>query len=127
MDQLAERITDSELEVMHTLWDSPEDALPISDIRRTLQARRGWESTTIKTLVTRLCAKGAVGQEKRRVFYYRALISEKEYNDWATGDLIRRLYRGKAKDLVAAILRTESLTAEDVDELRAMFRVEDDT
>ena len=121
MQKFAEKITDSELEVMQVLWEAA-DALPISDIRRTLQARRGWGSTTIKTLVQRLCNKGAVAQEKRQVFFYRALISEKEYNDWATGDLIRRLYRGSAKDLVAALVRSDGLTAEDVDELRAMFR-----
>ena len=121
MQEFAERITDSELEVMHVLWDAA-DALPIADIRRTLQERRGWESTTIKTLVQRLCNKGAVAQEKRQVFFYRALVSEKEYNDWATGDLIRRLYRGSAKDLVAALVHADELTAEDVDELRAMFR-----
>lgn len=121
MYEPAEKITDSELEVMQVLWEA-EDALPISDIRKTLQARRGWESTTIKTLVQRLLGKGAVAQEKRQVFYYRALISEREYNDWATGDLIRRLYKGSARDLVAALVNSEELTAEDVDELRAMFR-----
>ena len=121
MHELAEKITDSELEVMHVLWDAP-DALPISEIRRTLQRRRGWESTTIKTLVQRLLNKGAVAQEKRQVFYYRALVSEREYNDCATGDLIRRLYKGSARDLVAALVHSEELTAQDVDELRAMFR-----
>ena len=87
-----------------------------------MQERRGWEATTTKTLVQRLCNKGAVAQEKRSVFYYRALISEKEYNDWATGDLIRRLYRGSAKDLVAALVHSDELNAADVEELRAMFR-----
>ena len=124
MQEYAEKITDSELGVMHVLWDAPEDALPISDIRRTLQERRGWEATTTKTLVQRLCNKGAVAQEKRQVFYYRALVSEKEYNDWATGDLIRRLYRGSAKDLVAALVNSDELTTEDIEELRAMFREE---
>lgn len=125
MNELAEKITDSELEVMRTLWDSA-DALPIAEIRRTLQERQGWEATTIKTLVSRLCSKGAVAQERRKVFYYRALISEQEYNEWATGDLIRKLYRGSAKNLVAALLHSDELTTEDVDELRAMFRRKDE-
>ncbi len=124
MNDLAEKITDSELEVMRTLWNAA-DALPIAEIRRTLQARQGWEATTIKTLVSRLCSKGAVAQERRNVFYYRALISEAEYNEWATDNLIRKLYRGSAKNLVAALLHSDELTTEDVDELRAMFRVED--
>ena len=121
MQVFAERISDSELEVMHVLWEAA-DALPISEIRRTLQQRRGWESTTIKTLVQRLCGKGAVAQEQRNVFYYRALITEKEYGEWATGDLIRRLYRGSARDLVAALVNSDELSADDIDELRTMFR-----
>ena len=124
MKALAEKITDSELEVMHTLWEAG-DALPIAEIRRTLQARQGWEATTIKTLVSRLVGKGAVAQEQRKVFYYRALISESEYNDWATADLIRRLYKGSARNLVAALVHSEELTEEDVDELRTMFRAGD--
>ena len=82
----------------------------------------GWEATTVKTLIGRLVTKGVIRQEKRNVFYYRAVVSEKEYNDWATGDLIRRLYRGSAKDLVAALVHADELSAEDVEELRAMFR-----
>ncbi len=121
MKKYAERITDAELEVMRVLWEAA-DALPIADIRRTLQARRGWEPTTIKTLVQRLYEKGAVAQEKRKVFYYRALISEREYNDWATENLIRKLYRGSAKDLVAALVHSDELSAADVEELSAMFR-----
>ncbi len=125
MKEPAEKITDSELEVMRVLWDAA-DALPIADIRRALRERRGWESTTVKTLVQRLCDKGAVGQERRNVFYYRALVSEKEYGDWATADLIRRLYRGSARELAAALVNAEELTRDDVDQLRAMFRVEDE-
>ena len=123
MNKSVEKITDSELEVMRVLWEAG-DALPITEIRRSLQQRKGWEATTIKTLVQRLCAKGVLEQEKRNVFYYRPLVSEQEYNDWATGDLIRKLYRGSAKELVAALVRSDGLSISDVDELRAMFKVE---
>jgi BlaI family penicillinase repressor len=125
MSNVAEKITDSELEVMQTLWEAP-DALPITEIRQTLQQRKGWEATTVKTLVQRLCKKGAVGQEKRTVFYYRALISQQEYNDWATNDLVHRLYQGSAKSLVAALVQAKGLTQDDLNELRGMFKVEED-
>jgi len=124
MNTIAEKITDSELEVMQVLWEA-EDALPLTEIRQTLQNRKGWESTTIKTLVQRLCTKGAVQQEKRKVFYYRPLIGAEEYNRWATGNLIHKLYRGSAKRLVAALVDSDGLTEEDLEELRAMFRVEE--
>ena len=124
MNKSVEKISDSELEVMRVLWEAG-DALPITEIRRSLQSSKGWEATTIKTLVQRLCAKGVLAQEKRNVFYYSPLVSEQENNDWATGDLIRRLYRGSAKELVAALVRSDGLSKSDVDELRAMFKVEE--
>ena len=121
---LADKISDSELEVMKLLWQAG-DALPVTEIREALQRSRGWEATTVKTLVSRLVSKGALLQEKRKVFYYSPVISQEEYNAWATGELIRRLYRGSAKDLVAALVHSEGLSRDDLDELRQMFRVED--
>ena len=123
-DSLADRISDSELEVMKLLWQA-EDALPVTEIREALQRSRGWEATTVKTLVSRLVSKGVIAQEKRNVFYYSPRITEQEYNAWATGNLIRRLYNGSAKDLVAALVHSEGLTRRDLEELQAMFRVED--
>ena len=120
MNSLAEKISDSELEVMKVLWEA-EDALSVTTIREVLMKRKGWEATTIKTLIGRLLGKGAIGQEKRKVFFYWPLISEKEYNAWATDNLIRKLYRGSAKDLVAALVSSDGLTREDIDELREMF------
>jgi len=124
MHNLAEKISDSELEVMRRLWEA-DDALTITEIREALQRKMGWEATTVKTLVQRLCGKGAVAQEKRKVFHYRALISEKEYNNWATNNLISKLYNGSAKELVAALVRSEGLSQADLDELRASFKVEE--
>ena len=122
--ELAGKITASELEVMKLLWRA-EDALPVTEIREQLQKTKGWEPATIKTLIARLVAKCAVRQEKRKVYYYSPLISEQEYSEWATQDLISRLYNGRAQDLVAALVRSEGLTQADLDELRQMFKVED--
>ncbi len=123
-NDLAGKITGSELEVMKLLWHAG-DALPVTDIREELQRQKGWEPATIKTLVARLVSKGAVRQEKRNVYYYSPLISEQEYNAWATDDLISRLYNGSARDLVAALVHSDGLTKDDIEELRQMFRVEE--
>ena len=123
-NDLACKITASELEVMKLLWHA-EDALPVTEIREKLQESKGWEPATIKTLVSRLVTKGAVRQEKRNVFYYSPLISEQEYGRWATQDLVSRLYNGRARDLVAALVHSDGLTQEELDELRQMFKVED--
>ena len=74
-DNLASKITDSELEVMKLLWHA-KDALPVTEIREQLQGSKGWEPATIKTLISRLVSKGVVRQEKRNVYYYSPVITE---------------------------------------------------
>ena len=123
MNPLAEKISDSELAVMQVLWEA-ESELSLFELRRRVQARTPWESTTVKTLVQRLTAKGVLRQEKREVFYYSPLITEEEYSSYANESFINRVYKGSARNLVAALLRSRELSAEDVTELRAMFRVE---
>ena len=124
MDLLSAKISESELEVMRVLWEAGEP-LPVTTLRQELGRRKGWEATTVKTLITRLLSKGVLEQEKRKVFFYRPLVSEREYSDWAARDLVDRLFRGSAKDLVATLVKSEGLSREDIEELRAMFRVED--
>ncbi len=124
MDLLSAKISESELEVMRVLWEAGEP-LPVTKLRQELGRRKGWEATTVKTLITRLLSKGVLEQEKRKVFFYRPLVSEREYNDWAARDLVDRLFRGSAKDLVATLVKSEGLSREDIEELRAMFRMED--
>ena len=54
MQDIAAKISDSELEVLEVLWEA-EEALPIAPIRKRLEERRGWDISTIKTLLRRLC------------------------------------------------------------------------
>lgn len=124
MQNLSEKISDSELEVMRVLWEAG-DALPITDIREILHDRKGWEATTVKTLVQRLVGKGVLEQEKRKVFYYRPLVSESEYSDWAVSGMVQRLFRGSTKALVATLVKSDGLSDADLAELRDFFKVED--
>ncbi|HPE15867.1 MAG TPA: BlaI/MecI/CopY family transcriptional regulator [Oscillospiraceae bacterium] len=122
MERPLEKISDAELEVMRVLWKAGE-ALPVSGIRRALCEKNGWESSTVKTLVQRLHAKGALRQEEREVYYYTPLVTREEYGRYATKRLIDKLYHGSAKSLVAALVDS-GLSESDVAELRAMLRKE---
>lgn len=124
MSNLAEKISGAELEVMKVLWEA-EDALPLTDIRITLQSRFEWSDPTVKTLLRRLCEKNVVAQEKRKVFYYTPRITEEEYNTWAAKDLVDRLFKGSARNLVATLVKYDGLTEDDIGELRNMFKVEE--
>ena len=124
MNDLAGRISDAELEVMKVLWEARHE-LPVTVIREKLQERKGWEPTTIETLVSRLAGKGVISQEKCGVFYYKPLVTEQEYNEWVTNNLVDKVYQGNVKNLIAALVNSDGLTPEDLKELREMFRVEE--
>ena len=122
-DESANKISAAELKIMKALWEAGT-ALPVTAIRERLSASQGWEATTIKTLVSRLCKKGALKQEKRGVFYYLPCLSRDEYNAWAAGEMVDRLFHGSAQALVAALVKGRELSDKDIDELRSMFRGE---
>lgn len=124
MAKLVSKITDSEAEVMRVLWEADHE-LPLADIRKTLEQSSDWESSTIKTLLRRLCKKGVVVSTKKEVYYYKPTVSEKEYNEYTTQSLIDRLYSGSAKNLVAALIGNKKLDDTDIKELRNLFKVGD--
>jgi len=124
VNKLVAKITDSEVEVMRVLWEAGCE-LPIADIRKKLEKTSKWETSTIKTLLRRLCEKGVVLASKKEVFYYKPLVSEAEYNEFATQNLINRLYAGSAKNLVASLLGSKKLADSDIEELRSLFKVGD--
>ena len=118
MNELAGKIQDSEVEVMRVLWEA-ETAVPLSEIRHILSFRCGWEDSTIKTLLRRLQAKSIVRLERRGI--YSAIIAEEEYNQWSTHTLVKKLFAGSAKKLVASLVSDGQLSESDFTELSAMF------
>ena len=125
MSELAKKITEAELAVLEVLWQADEP-LPITPIRIQLGEEWGWDASTVKTLLRRLCNKGAVAAEKREVFYYRPLLSQEEYRCWSTSSLVERVYQGSARDLVAGLVAGNQLTQADLEELRGILYPQED-
>ena len=121
MTKLAERIADSELEVMRVLWEA-KTALPVAEIRKAICEKTGWEGSTAKTLLYRLTNKGVVMQEKRDVYYYSACVTEAEYNEYTTQTLIDKLYKGSAKKMIASFISSNKLSDDDIAELQNILR-----
>ena len=115
------RITDADLEIMRALWAS-EEPMTLAQLKSVLAERHGWSGDTTKTLLRRLCEKGAVGQEKRKVYCYRPLVARDHLGRYHTQKLIDKLYAGSAKAMVAALVEHEQLDARDVGELRDYFQ-----
>ena len=117
MGAVEEKITEAELEVMEVLWEAGQ-ALTLGQIKGALAEKNG---DTVKTLLRRLCAKGAAAQEKRQVYYYRPLVSREELGCYRTRKLIDKLYAGSARQMVAALVEHDQLSGDDIAELRALL------
>ena len=119
---LADKISNAELEVMKILWRE-QSPVSFSDIRSELQEIKGWEKSTINTLVRRLVEKGAISAEKNGVTHYTPNVSEAEYKMAEERNLINKLYNGSAKNFVAALCHRGELTEADIDELKTYFKM----
>lgn len=81
-----------------------------------------WTKNTIITLLARLIDKGYLKTSKiGRRNRYTALISEGEYQIMQTEQFVDKIYEGDVKGLVSALIRTDRLTAEDYEELKAFW------
>jgi BlaI family transcriptional regulator, penicillinase repressor len=125
MEENKNRISQAELEIMKILWKTDE---PVStgDIFRKLSEQMGWDRSTVRTLLKRLTEKGSVVTKKINVTCYLPTISEKEYCDVQTKNLVERLYGGSAKRLVSSLVENYNLTSSDIEELRKLLHPEGD-
>ncbi len=120
-DYASRRISEAELSVMEALWDA-EAPLTAKDLQTVLKEQRGWERTTVRSLLTRLQDKGSVLVDKEaEVSTYTPSFTKGEYG-WDLAEvLVLRLYDGDAKALVATLGRHKMLTKADLEALSAQL------
>ena len=105
---------------MKVLWRTPD--LGASEIADALEDSRDWNIRTIKTLLSRLVEKGALEtrQDGRR-YLYRPLVEKGTYQKKAAGQLVDRLFGGRAAPLIAQLADARGLTEDDIEELEALL------
>ncbi|MBE6680984.1 MAG: BlaI/MecI/CopY family transcriptional regulator [Ruminococcaceae bacterium] len=117
-------IGDGELEIMKVIW-SKDEAVSTQEITKAVEAK-GWKRTTISTFLSRLVEKGALVSEKQgNNYFYRPLISKRDYSSMKAKSLISSLFDGSAKQLCASLFEDGNLSQKDIEELRAIFTKDD--
>ena len=121
----APQISDSELELMKIIWSAGGAALYAQIMEALAEEGRSWQKNTVITLLSRLVDKGFLTVRKLgRRNEYAAAVSEAEYQAAQTQALVNKLYEGSARDLVAALIRREALSAQDFQELKRFWEGE---
>ena len=77
---------------------------------------------TIKTLLSRLINKKAIGFKKKgREYHYYPLVAEDECIRAESRSFVQRVFGGAAKPMLAAFLENEDLSPEEIKELKRIL------
>jgi len=118
---MSEKISGAEHEVMEVLWrDSPLTALEVAE---RVPAQRGWSVRTVKTLLSRLLAKGILSHEEEgRRYLYRPAVAREDYVAAESRRLLDRLFGGRVTPLVAHLAERDDLSERDIAEIEALLK-----
>jgi BlaI family penicillinase repressor len=114
------KISESEWLVMKVIWDeNPINSNRVVDI---LSESTRWNPKTIKTLLSRLVKKGAVGYENEgRSYLYYPLIEEQVLVKAESKSFLKRVFRGALKPMIATMVESEDLSEEEIEELKSLL------
>jgi BlaI family penicillinase repressor len=114
-------ITEAEWKVMKVLWaKSPQ---PAYDIIESLAKTEDWHPNTIKTLLSRLREKKALGVKKyKNLYLYHPVVSEEDCLHAESESFLQRLFGGSVKPLLVHFVKKQRLTAVDLEELKRMLK-----
>jgi predicted transcriptional regulator len=116
------RISDAELEVMEALWGVGHP-LTAAEAADRISEERGWSLATVKTMLSRLAAKGAVKhREDGRRFLYSPAIKREAYVGHESRRFVERMFGGRLSPLVARFAEEDALDDEDIAAIEALLK-----
>ncbi len=117
------QISDAEWDVMKVVWD--RQPVPASDVVERLAAERGWAPRTVKTMLNRLVAKGALGYDvEGKRFLYRATVKREACVRHESRSFLSRVFGGAVAPAVVHFLEQAKLTPAEIEQLRRVLERE---
>jgi BlaI family transcriptional regulator, penicillinase repressor len=114
------KISTAEWEVMQVLWE--QAPLPVSTVVRELAARKGWRSSTTRTLLRRLIQKGAAAvQDRQRPYLYRPKLRQTDCARSESRSLLDRFFAGNPVEMLVQLVEQTPLSSDDVKRLRRIL------
>jgi BlaI family penicillinase repressor len=113
-------LSELQLDLMRTLWR--RDEASVAEIAAALSERRELAHTTVATLLTRLAKRGLVeARRDGRQLLYRAAVAEPEVRRSMVGDLLRSVFGGDPKALLAHLVSERELGSRDLERVRSLL------
>ncbi|ABR35241.1 MULTISPECIES: CopY/TcrY family copper transport repressor [Clostridium] len=114
------KISEAEWEVMKIVWtDSPRTS---NQIIEALEDTKDWKPKTIKTLISRLVSKNALGfKEEGRKYLYYPIVNENECIRAENQTFLSKVYNGAIKNMLVSFIKESDLSKEDIDDLKRIL------
>lgn len=115
---MKEKLFESEAKVMEIVWE--KSPISAKDISLIAAETVGWNKNTTYTVIKKLEAKGFLRREDPG-FICTPLVSRNEMQKVEVAALVKKVFGGSRKALFSALLEEESLTEEEINELRRLI------
>jgi BlaI family penicillinase repressor len=113
-------LSNTEWEVMKVLWDKGE--LAARDVYAEVKEETDWAYTTVKTLLSRLVAKGALDyQQVGNSYLYRPAKTREQMTRTEMKGFLQRVLDGSFSPFLANFIEETDLSEDEISDLRKIL------
>jgi BlaI family penicillinase repressor len=113
-------VSNAEWEVMKVLWE--KEPMAARDVFAALPQGHGWAYKTVKTLLSRLVAKGALGYEQvGNSYLYRPAYTRGQMTRKEVKGFVDRVLSGSPLPMLARFIEEHELTPAEIEHLRHLL------
>jgi BlaI family penicillinase repressor len=114
-------LSDAEWEVMKVFWQN--GPMAARDVFQSLPEGSKWAYRTVKTLLSRLVAKGALDyQQVGNSYLYRPAVSREHMQKREVRGFLQRVFDGSFSPLLAHFIEDTDLSDEELERLKNLIR-----
>jgi len=113
------KLTDAEWSVLEILWSG--DHFSLKEVTAALKSINGWNKNTVYTYLTRMAAKGLVLIDRSSSHPYSAAVTRDSCARQERDELLTKVYRGAAGDLITAFLKESSISQDEITKLKKLL------
>ena len=121
MPKADHQLTAGEWAIMQAVWEHEPCAAPT--VQETLQGRKKWTYSTVKTMMDRMAAKGLLATEKvRNLILYRSAITRPQAQAGEIMGAVKRAFNGALTPMMQFLLDSNDFSAEELGELETLIK-----
>lgn len=114
------KLSEREWTVLNALWKS--DGAELGALVNELYEETEWNRNTVLTYLTRMEAKGLVRIDKESTPHiYYATLDRESCQQKERHSFLNRVYSGSTGELIAAFLKEEPISREEIEKLRKLL------